>query len=124
MPEIFIDTSVWVARLHGSIPLGPARLGDQELVASTLILGEAASLVEQGRLVPESMALLLDSVRLEAPSPEDLVAAGRLHGKLRRAGNRKVSLIDCIMHQTAVRLGRPFVTRDRDLVGQAGVHLI
>lgn len=123
MDEILLDTSAWVAWLSGE-SRAAGRLGKSTLVASTVILAEAASLVARRRLAPDTLPLLLDSVRLEAPTPEDLVAAGQLHGTLWGQGNRKVSLIDCIMYETARRLGLPLVTHDRDLQGLPGVTRI
>lgn len=123
MDDIFLDASAWVAWLTGESRTGP-RTGQGTLVASTLLLAEAASLVARGRLAPETLPLLVESVRLEGPTPEDLVSAGQLHGSLRARGNRKVSLNDCIMYETAQRLGLSLVTHDRDLQGQPGVIVI
>lgn len=123
MDEIFLDTSAWVAWLSGESRAAP-RTGHGALVGSTLLLAEATSLVVRQRLRQDSVELLLASVRLVDPTPEDLVSAGQLHGELRLAGNRKASLNDCIMYQTARRLGLVLLTHDRDLQGHPGVRVV
>jgi predicted nucleic acid-binding protein len=122
MADLFVDASAWIAWSLGEHHSTKHR--GKSLNGSTLLLAELASLVERGRLPPASVAKLVDAVRLEPPSPEDMAAGGRLHGALRVRGNPKVSLIDCITYSTARRLRLDYVTTDRDLEGQPGVHLL
>lgn len=84
-------------------------------------MAELASLAERGRIGAEGVAHLLNHSRLEEPTVDDFVAAGMLQGRLRKAGRKKVSLVDCIAYQVARRLGAPYLTRDQDLAGLPGV---
>lgn len=120
---MFLGTSAWVALMGGDASLGTVLAG-RPTMGSLLLLAEVASLVERGRLPADNVLTLLESVQLDAPQPDDCLQAGPMHGLLRAAGNRKVSLADCIMYQGARRHGIPFVTGDHDLKGQPGVRLI
>lgn len=121
MADILVDTSGWVAAARGDAGFPPTAMGRRRAIASALAAAEVASLAAQGRLEPAALDRFLTEVALEPPTAEDLVAAGRRHGDLRRHGHGKVSLIDCIAYESALRLGIPFLTRDRDLQGEPGV---
>lgn len=123
MTELLLDTSAWVDLLLDRRPI-PGRFRGHEVAACTLSAAELASLGERGRLPRDLLGRLLAEARLEECALSDLVEGGLLHGKLRREGTSKVSLVDCITYSVARRLGISLLTSDRDLEGQPGVFLL
>ena len=120
MAELFVDTSAWIELVLG--PATPPRTAaGRTMACSTLLAAELMSLAKRRPAQFANLRVLLEGVRLEPPTLDDMLDGGALHGRMRQAGDRKVSLIDCIVYASAQRLGVPLLTADRDLAGQPGV---
>ena len=127
--EALYDTSVWVALFEGSEVSDVDRaLGglppELDAVVSPVGLAEMASLEVRGRLKGSPIEAMIATARVEEITPEDAIAAGKLHGRMRQEGHEKVSLVDCLAYATARRIGALFVTYDSDLAGQPGVKVL
>ncbi|MEK6976138.1 MAG: PIN domain-containing protein [Candidatus Thermoplasmatota archaeon] len=123
MAEFLMDTSGWVDVTVGRHSL-PSQLASDTMVVCTLAVAELASIAEQGRVPRAWVDLMMSESRIEECLFADQVEGGLLHGRLRKAGNRKVSIADCIMYCVARRLGVPFLMSDRDLQGHPGVIVL
>lgn len=126
MSEALLDTNVWTAILHGGEPSERvlATVGTDLMLVSVIALAELSSL-EQRFLAPKGGVQRVQSLaRVLAVSADAAVEAGRLHGKLRRAGNAKVSLADVMMYVSAQHAKASFITFDPDLKGRPGVRFV
>lgn len=124
-----LDTSVWVALFEDAAEIDglDKAQGDLETVTSPIVVSELESLSSRGRLPlggPKPSEVVIDRSRMEDLTAEDAIAAGRLHGRLRRQGHEKVGLGDCLVYATAQRVGALLVTLDADLAGQRGVVVL
>jgi predicted nucleic acid-binding protein len=123
-----LDTSVWVRVLEGDEATArdlAATQGVLSTATSPIVLAELASILARGRLqVDRPLEAVLGACVVEDLTPEDALAAGKLHGSLRAAGHEKVGLGDCLIYATAQRVGALLVTCDADLAAQKGVALL
>lgn len=97
---------------------------DRVAVVSSLAWAEVASLAQRGRVRMDKADAIAQAARTEPVLHEDCVVGGRLHGRLRRDGHRKVGLADCIIYASARRLGIGLLTLDSDLEGLPGVEAL
>lgn len=123
MAEYLLDTSAWVDITAGRRP-PPAALSSGEMVVCSLAVAELASICAQGRIPRDWVGQMLADCRIEDCQVSDAVEGGLMHGRLRAAGNGKVSIADCIIYCVARRVGLPLLTSDRDLRDQPGVILL
>lgn len=126
MPESLLDTNAWTAILLGGEPSQQVleAVGTDLVLVSTIALAELSSL-EQRFLAPKGGVQQVQArARVLPLSPEAAIEAGRLHGKLRRAGNTKVSLADVLMYVSAQHAKATFITFDPDLKGRPGVRCV
>ncbi len=120
------DTSVFIARESGR-PVNVSALPD-ELAISVITVGElragvlVAGDVEQRdrRLATLSRAMLLDAIGIDTSIAETWA---RLRASLRESGQR-VGVNDSWIAATALALGVPVVTQDRDYDGIPGLDVI
>lgn len=122
-----LDTSVWIAVMEDAkVVDGLADVQrDLPTLTSPIVLAEIASLGARGRFSPQqAVDDVAERTRLEPLTPEDAVAAGLLHGKLRSQGHEKVGLGDCLIYATSQRVGALMITCDTDLAKQADVALL
>ena len=126
MPELLLDTNVWKAILQGGEASRQVldAVGGAQVLVSPVALAELASL-EQRFLAPKGGAERVAAMARVVPlTQEAAIEAGRLHGKLRRAGNAKVSLADVLMYVCAQHAKVAFVTFDPDLRRRPGVRYV
>lgn len=121
--EFLLDTSAWVDVTAGRKRL-PSSSSLGTMVVCSMVVAELASLCERGRVPRDWIGRMLAGSRIEDCKLADDLEGGLLHGRLRAAGNGKVSIADCIIYCVARRVGLPLLTSDRDLRGQPGVVLL
>ena len=116
-----VDKSALVAWLEDDprLPADHPALAEAWTI-STLSLAELASLEARQRLPAGASAAVRDVGGAEAPTADDCMRAGALHGKLRGRGS-KASIADCIMLEQARRRGEAYLTLDHDLAALDGV---
>ena len=124
--EVVIDTSVWAAVAKGESRADPLAevQGPRPAVISSLSWAELASLNAQARVRLHRVEAVALDARTEPVEHGDCIVGGRLHGKLRLDGHRKVGLVDCIIYASARRLGVALITLDTDLEGLPGVEVL
>jgi predicted nucleic acid-binding protein len=123
MADFLLDTSSWIDVTAGRKRL-PTEFASGTMVVCSLAVAELASLAEQGRVPRDWIGRMLAGSRIEDCTLVDDLEGGLMHGRMRAAGNAKVSIADCIIYCVARRLGVPLLTSDRDLRDQPGVILL
>ena len=82
MPEALLDTSGWLAQFRRESAAGAVMLALQgrTVVVSVVGLAELSSYGGRNGLAPSAATAVLGNARVEALTPEDAEAGGRLHG--------------------------------------------
>jgi predicted nucleic acid-binding protein len=126
MSEAILDTNAWNVLVRGDQLAGRIveALAGAEATVSVVALAELASLEVRGLVKSDPVGKVLAQARVVPFTQECAIEAGRLHGKLRRAGNTKVSLADVMMYVSAQQAKATFITFDPDLKGRPGVRFV
>jgi predicted nucleic acid-binding protein len=122
--EVVLDTSAWFAIFNDEPEVEAILAATRDLrsVTTSLVLAELQVHADLGRVRKgDPVGDVERRSRLEPLTREDGLAGARTYARLRREGRAKVSLADVLIHATALRIGAPLVTLDRDLLPLSGV---
>ncbi len=125
--EVVWDTSVWIALLRGDDVGRDAALagGGARVVVTPVVAAEVLAMERRKRPRAEPKAArFLDRARREPVTFGDAATAADVYARIRRDPSSKASLVDCLVYSTARRIGAEYVTLDRDLRGEPGVHYV
>jgi len=126
-PEaVLLDTSIWVRILNGDPRMREVldAHADADLFTHPLVLAELSAASLRGRTKRTSVIDEVEAISvLQELTRDDALEGAATWVRLRKAGRDKVSLADCLILETARRVGAALVTADTDLRREAGVIL-
>lgn len=118
MQGIVFDTSalyMWIRGREEEITPMLPHLRDRRPVISWMQMAEIATVIARdGNDVESSIERIRAAVQVIAPTEADFISGAALRMEARRAGAKKFSLCDGVIHAFARRNGMPLLTFDAD----------